>query len=114
MSKESVYTEAVTSALIAEYVAQNGNYEAEQAVVAEYAENLGVKVASVRAKLSREGVYNAKAKTESRATVRKSELVAQLAELTGASEDVLGSLEKANRKALEIVVGRIRANIENA
>jgi len=106
------YTEEFTKELIEGYQAQNGNYEAEQAFIVEKAKFTGHTIAGVRQKLVREKVYNAKAKTATEKNVRKAELVTQLAQLANVNEEVFETFEKANRKPLEILVGRFRAAVE--
>ena len=91
------------------------NYTAEQTaeVVARFqagdtveaiAESFGKSVRSIVAKLSREGVYVAKAKATGAARVKKEALVAQIANLANVSEADLDSLEKATAGALTLVL----------
>lgn len=76
--------------------------------VAQLADELGKSAASIRAKLANVGIYVAKAKVESgKNTVRKADLVAQIAERLGEDEDVMGSLEKANKVALRKVLNAL-------
>jgi hypothetical protein len=103
----SKYNEEFVKGLVKAYVEAEG-YEAEQAVIVEKAKFTGFTIAGLRAKLSREGVYNAKVEKVTAKTIRKNELVTQLAELLGVNEEVVETFEKANRKPLEILVGRIR------
>lgn len=67
------------------------------------AEMLGKSTRSVISKLSREGVYKAKAKTSAASRVTKAMLVAAIAAKVGATEEALESLEKATHEALELV-----------
>ena len=68
-------------------------------------DTLGKSVNSIRAKLSKLGVYiKAKPTTKSGAVVRKAELVSNIATLLGKDEDLLGSLEKATKFSLEAVI----------
>lgn len=95
------------------------NYTAEQtalavekytagATVEAIAEALGKTVQSVRAKLAKEGVYKAKAKeTAGKREKLKSEMVAEIAALVGASEEVVESLEKATGAALKAVLAAL-------
>lgn len=68
---------------------------------------VGKSVRSVIAKLSREGVYTAKAKTSGATRVTKAMLVAVIAAKVGASEEALESLEKATHEALELVANAL-------
>lgn len=82
--------------------------EARDVQVAQLAEELGKSAASIRAKLANVGIYVAKAKVEGgKNTVRKADLVAAIAEKIGADEDVVGSLEKANKAALTRVLNAL-------
>lgn len=94
------------------------NYTAEQTLelVAKYqsgmpvemiAREIGKSVRSIVAKLSREGVYVAKAKQAGATRVTKADLVAQIATATGAELEVLASLEKATHEALEVLVAKL-------
>ena len=91
------------------------NYTAEQttAMVADYAagttveliaQNLGKSVRSVVAKLSREGVYIAKAKESAEHKATKEDLVAKIAAIVGVPPNELESLNKATKGALETLV----------
>jgi hypothetical protein len=71
------------------------------------ADTLGKSVRSVVAKLSREGVYKAKARTQT-ARVRKADLVDQLAKACGATSEQFDSLEKANLEVLEVLVNKLK------
>jgi molybdopterin converting factor small subunit len=92
------YTPAQTQALVAGYQAGE--------TVEQLAAQLGKSVRSVVAKLSREGVYQAKNKAAG-PRVTKAQLVAQIAQKVGAHEEVLESLEKANLEALELLASRL-------
>lgn len=94
------------------------NYTAEQTVelVAGYqagetvevlAARLGKTVRSVVAKLSREGVYQAKTRATGQARVKKADLVDQLAHKCGVAPEVFESLEKANHDVLEALVAKL-------
>jgi hypothetical protein len=109
MTKVPNYTEAQAAELVEAYVAVETEVEREE-VIKEFAETFGKKVGSIRAKLTREGVYVAKTKAAAKPrTVRKAELVTQLANLLKVEEDKLDTLDKATRATLEQVVGRTRA-----
>ena len=100
---------------------KNVNYSAELTaeIVADYtsgmtveaiAEKTGKGVRSIVAKLSREGVYKAKAHEAKAARVKKDELVARIAELVGKDEEVMSSLEKATGVALNAILAALEAN----
>ena len=91
------YTDEQTAQVINAYVVEGKTVE-------DIAEAIGKSVRSIVAKLSREGVYQAKAKTAGAARVTKAVLIAQIAAQIGASEESLESLEKANHNALELVM----------
>lgn len=102
------YTEAQTAELVQAYKA-----EATEATIAAFAAKYGKTVRSIVAKLSREGVYEAKGKTKG-ATAAKA---ATKAELTKAAETYLGleagvleSLEKGSKTALEALVAALAEN----
>lgn len=71
---------------------------------------VGKSVRSVIAKLSREGVYVAKNKTEAGGAPRttKSDMIAEMAQIVAVEPEVLASLEKASKEALEIVLASLR------
>lgn len=74
------------------------------AQVAQLAGEAGRSAGSVRAKLSSEGVYVAKAKAPSgKNTVRKSALVSGIAGKLGVTEVAVESLEKATKSALTLL-----------
>ena len=93
------YTAEQTTQLVAGYQAGE--------TVEQLAEQLGKTVRSVVAKLSREGVYVAKARATGVARVRKADLVDQLAAKCGVAPEVFESLEKANHDVLEALVAKL-------
>ena len=69
--------------------------------VAQLAEELGKSPASIRAKLTREGLYVTLTKAPAgKATIRKAQLVTEIASKLNVDEDVVGSLEKATKNTL--------------
>jgi len=105
----SKYSDEFVKDLVEAYQAVEG-YEAQQAVIVEKAKFTGFTIRGLRSKLVREGVYQAKEVSEDTPKrVRKAELVAQLAELVDVPEIEFDTFEKATRKALEVLVGRVRA-----
>ena len=77
--------------------------------VEKIAERMEKTVRSVVAKLSKEGVYVAKAKAKGAQTPRKAELIAQIAHAINTNEELLESLEKATREALELIAKAVKA-----
>ncbi len=73
------------------------------------AERTGKTVRSVVAKLSREGVYIPKTKAKGTNVVRKAELITEIAFAIGTSEELIESLEKATKEALELIARAVRA-----
>ena len=100
MTEKTVnYTPDLTKELVDRYVAGE--------TVEALAEALGKTTRSVVAKLSREGVYKAKAKTVGVARVKKADLVDKLAAACGVAPEVFESLEKANHDVLEALVAKL-------
>ena len=93
------YTEAQTLDLVTRYKAG----EAVETI----AETLGKTTRSVVAKLSREGVYQAKTATKGQARVKKADLVDLLAAKCGVAPEIFESLEKANHDVLEALVAKM-------
>ena len=95
------YTEAQTKELVELYKAGE--------TVEALATKLGKSTRSIVAKLSREGVYQAKTKANAVPRVRKAELVDRLAQACGVAPEVFESLEKANHEVLEHLVSQLGA-----
>lgn len=77
---------------------------AREAQIAALSGELGKNVQSIRAKLTSEGLYVPKAKAPAgKNTVRKAALVAAIAAKLGVAEDMVESLEKANKNALALI-----------
>lgn len=94
------YTDEMTSRLHEVYDGEAVE-EVRVAQVAQLADELGKSAASVRAKLTREGLYVPKAKVPAgKVTVRKAQLVTAIAGKLEVDEDIVGSLEKATKNAL--------------
>ena len=89
------YTVEQAEQLVAQYLAG----EAVEAI----ALAMGKSVRSVIAKLSREGVYVAKAKGQSVGRTTKAVMVAAIAAHFGADVAVMSSLEKASHEALAVL-----------
>ena len=108
MSKQVTYTEDQTVQLVAAY--KDAETDAERKDVVEtFATAFGKTPNSIRAKLSREGVYQKPAKVtkSGKAIVKKAELVEQIADKLGVSSEVVESLEKATKVALEKVLAHL-------
>ena len=98
-TKPQNYTEAQTAQIVQAYQAG----ETVEAI----ATTVGKSVRSIVAKLSREGVYVAKTKQAGAGRVTKADLVAKIAQATGAELEVVASLEKATHEALEVLVAKL-------
>jgi hypothetical protein len=83
-------------------------YQAGESVEA-LATRMDKTVRSIVAKLSKEGVYHAKTKAKGQAAPRKAELIAQIAHAINTNEELLESLEKATREALELIAQAVKA-----
>jgi hypothetical protein len=101
MSEQKVnYTEAAVARLHKVYDGEADEATRDEQVKA-LAEELGKNVQSIRMKLTREGIYVAKAKAPAgKASVSKAQIVTAIAAKLEVTEDVIGSLEKANKVAL--------------
>ena len=100
MTEKTVnYTPEQTQELVAAYKAGE--------TIENLATHLGRSTRSVVAKLSREGVYQAK-KTAGACRVKKAQLVDQLAKACCVAPEIFESLEKANHEVLEALVARLR------
>ena len=93
------YTPEQTAALVSGYQAG--------ASVEALATQLGKSTRSIVAKLSREGVYQAKSKATV-ARVKKADLVDAIANRIGVAPEVFDSLEKANHEVLEAILANLR------
>ena len=93
------YTPEQTAALVS-------GYQAGETVEA-LATQLGKSTRSIVAKLSREGVYQAKSKATV-ARVKKADLVDAIANRIGVAPETFDSLEKANHEVLEAILDNLR------
>jgi serine phosphatase RsbU (regulator of sigma subunit) len=84
------------------------SYQAGEAVES-IATRLEKSPRSIVAKLSREGVYKAKTKAKGEQAPRKAELITEIAHAIGTNEELIESLEKATRDALELIARAVRA-----
>ena len=105
MSEKTVnYTDEMVARLHEVYDGE-ADVEARDAQVAQLAEELGKSAASIRAKLTREGIYVAKNSVpKGKTSVTKADLIAEIASKLNRDEDVVGSLEKANKNVLQYIV----------
>ena len=105
MTKAVNYTEEQVKALVGAYD-NAGSQDARDEVVSTFAEKFGKSVASIRAKLSREGVYVKKERMtkDGRKVERKSVKVATIASLSSKDESFFESLEKANASVLDELI----------
>ncbi len=87
----------------AEQTAQMLEMYGQGVAVEMVAEAMGRSARSVIAKLSREGVYQSKAKAKAGTRVTKADLVRKIEAAVGAEAGTLESLEKASHDALEMV-----------
>lgn len=95
------YTPEMTTEVIAAYQAG----ETVEAI----ATRLQKSPRSVVAKLAREGVYKAKTKTKGDHAPKKADLIAEIAHSIGTNEELLESLEKATKDALELIARAVKA-----
>lgn len=109
MNKETVYTEAVVESMVNSYKAAKTD-EQRAGAVQEIANELGVKVHSVRAKLVSLGVYIPKSRTAKNGepVESKAVIVGQIAEALGVEEEVVESLEKATKPVLKMLRKALR------
>ena len=109
-TKKVNYTPEVVKTMLEIYGAagtEPEQHEARQAAMEEIAEFAGKTVASVRAKLSAEGVYIKKPEVEKSVTTRvlKSDLVAQIADNADMKNpEFFESLAGANKAVLEYIL----------
>lgn len=104
MTKETIYTDEVVARMVETYEAAESD-EARASVVADMADELNVKVQSVRAKLVNLGVYKAKQRTSKTGEPieSKASIVADIATRLSVDEERLESLEKATKPVLKLL-----------
>lgn len=110
MTEKTVnYTDEMVARLHAVYDGE-ADVETRDAQIAQLADEVGKSAASVRAKLTSEGIYVPKGKAEGKTKgVRKAHLVTAIAKELEVDEDVVGSLEKATKVALTKVLEALKA-----
>ena len=94
------YTPEMTKTIVEAY--QSGQ------TVEQIAAETGKSTRSIVAKLSREGVYQAKNKAKNTNLVRKADLITEIAFSIGTNEELIESLEKATKEALELIARAVR------
>lgn len=101
--------ENVVAEMVSTYEAAESD-EARAEAVASLAEKFGKTVQSVRAKLVREGVYKAKARTTKTGepVISKEKLVQEIEAELGLVAGDLESLEKATKRVLKLVLDGVR------
>ena len=101
------YTDEMVAKLHAGYDGTASVAERD-AQIAQLADEVGRSAASVRAKLTREGIYVPKGPAPKKGRGEsKAEIVSRIAVALDADEDVIGSLEKATKVALYKVLDAI-------
>ena len=110
MTEKTVnYTDEMVERMHLVYDGDAGVAERD-AAVAQLAEELGKSARSIIAKLTREGIYVPKyALTKGKAGPTKAILVAAIAEALEVAEEVIESLEKANKSTLTRVLAALRS-----
>ena len=105
MTEKAVnYTDSMVTRLREVYDGSATEVERDAQIV-DLANELGRSVPSIRSKLTREGLYVAKSKAPSgKNTVRKAELVAQIADRIEMDVDAAGSLEKVTKAVLNRLI----------
>ena len=109
MAKTVNYTEEQVKALVGAYD-NAGSQEARDSVVETFSQSLGKSVASIRAKLSREGVYVKKERLskDGSKVERKAEKVTRIAEHSEKPLEFFDSLEKATGAVLDELLNMLK------
>ena len=101
MTEKTVNYTAEATARLHEVYDGTASDEARKEQVAALAGELGKSAGSIRAKLTREGIYVALNKAPAgKAPVRKAQIVQVIADKLDVDVDVIGSLEKATKNTL--------------
>lgn len=108
MTEKTVnYTEEMVARLHEVYDGEASD-EVRREQIAALADEVGKSAASVRAKLTSEGIYVPYAKaSKTAAAPRKADIVKAIAEKMNANEEVIESLEKATKVALTKVLNAL-------
>lgn len=109
--KKVVYTDEVVARMSEAYLAADSD-ESRATVVNDFADELGVPVQSVRAKLVNLQIYVAKERTTKtgEAIESKAQIVAEIAKALNQPEDVIDSLEKATKPVLKLLRAALTAD----
>ena len=108
MSEKIVNYSKEMVARLSEVYDGNADEATRDEAVKALAEELGKSPASIRAKLTSEGLYVPKEKTpKGKRSATKAELVAAIAKVINVPEEVVESLEKANKSALTRVLANL-------
>lgn len=112
--KQVNYTAEQTAELVAAYKAGATDHDSGAPIVAAFAEKFGKPEKSIKAKLTREGVYFAKVyKTKAgTAPVGKEDLASEIANFVGLSDGEADSVAKANKTALAKILTALKASVE--
>ena len=102
------YTETQTASMVEAYSEASTDFERSE-VVSQFAEEFGKSLASIRAKLSREGVYIKKAYVSKagKPATKKSAKVSLIAMKCNVSDDAMDSLEKSTHGVLDILLNNL-------
>ena len=111
-AKKVNYTPEMVADMVTVYGAATDEFSRDAAMDS-LATKYGKTVASIRSKLSFEGVYQAKAKATPKGTnaVKKADMVTAIAEFANDDSLSFDSLENANRTVLNYVIDLQMANI---
>lgn len=105
------YTAEQTVTMLASYFPL-GTESERTAQVANLALLFGKSVRSIIAKLAKEHVYVGKDKVAGKREMLKAEMVAEIAELMGKTDEQMESLEKATGPALMAVLSALRTSVK--
>lgn len=102
------YTAEQTEELVKSYASAKTSEDREE-VIQQYVNKFERTKASIIAKLSSEQVYVSKVRGDKNGNeiIRKEELVTKIAKLLNVQEDQIGSLEKANKPVLKLLINKL-------
>jgi len=108
-AKSVNYSKVQLESLITAYTVKGLSDTDRKEVMEKFAKEFGKTVNSIRSKLSREKVYIKPSKTTKSGgmIVRKAELVEAIAMQLGVESGVIGSMEKATKTSLELILATI-------
>lgn len=110
--KENIYNDEIVTKLTDAYQSAESD-ESRAFVVQDFADQLQTTVHSVRAKLVNLGIYKAKSRTakNGEAIESKADIVRDIAAALSVSEEVVESLEKANKVPLKMIREALRKEV---